>query len=230
MKLGSSTDTEDAHGSMVEEKEVLEFPSETVIDKTLNDFLGDIIQIPPMYSAVKVNGKKLYEYARANEAVERPKREVTIYELEKLSINPKAHTVRFKVVCSKGTYIRTLCVDIGAKLGYPAHMSALVRTETGTFSEKNAVSFAMIEEAVEQNEQQSLLHPIMDGITHLDRLYVNEDTKRKILNGQKLAEPKNIELKDPFAVLHHNELLAIYQHHPDKAEQIKPVRVFSERS
>ncbi|MBP2077698.1 tRNA pseudouridine(55) synthase TruB [Oceanobacillus polygoni] len=230
VKLGIATDTEDAHGNIIDQKEIKKFPSEAVIDETIQGFLGEITQIPPMYSAVKVNGKKLYEYARANEEVERPKREVTIYEIEKLSIDPIAHTVRLKVVCSKGTYIRTLCVNIGAELGYPAHMSALVRTETGTFSEKNAISFAMIEEAVEQNEQHRLLHPIMDGLTHLDRLYVNEDTKLKVLNGQKLPKPKDIDLDDPFVVMHHNELLAIYQHHPDKAEQIKPVRVFSDRS
>ena len=230
VKLGFATDTEDAHGSIVDQKEVMEFPAESIINQTLKDFSGEITQIPPMYSAVKVNGRKLYEYARANETVERPKRKVTIYEIERLSIDPIAHTIRLKVVCSKGTYIRTLCVDIGAKLGYPAHMSALVRTKTGTFSEKNAISFAMIEETVEQNEQNRLLHPIIDGLSHLNRLYVNEETKRKVMNGQKLAKPKDTELEDPFVVMHHNELLAIYQHHPDKAEQIKPVRVFSERS
>ncbi|WP_067730020.1 tRNA pseudouridine(55) synthase TruB [Oceanobacillus damuensis] len=226
VKLGTATDTEDAHGSVVEQAEVLLMPEETEIDSALTSFTGKIVQVPPMYSAVKVNGKKLYEYARENKKVERPEREVTIYELDKLSVNPANHTIRMRVVCSKGTYIRTLCVDIGKKLGYPAHMSELVRTETGTFSEKNTITFDTIEEAAEKNEQNHLLRPVLEGLSHLDTLQVNDDIKRKVLNGQKLPIPAERLETDPFVIMHHGQLLAIYQQHPDHPEQIKPVRVF----
>ncbi|WP_249869743.1 tRNA pseudouridine(55) synthase TruB [Oceanobacillus saliphilus] len=228
LKLGSATDTEDAHGSMVEQKDVREMPQEAEIDSVLQSFKGKIVQIPPMYSAVKVNGRKLYEYARANEKVERPKREVTIHELDKLSVNMSNHTIRMRVVCSKGTYIRTLCVDIGKQLGYPAHMSGLVRTETGTFSEKNTVTFDTIEEAVEKGEQNQLLRPITEGLNHLDTLQVNHEVKGRVLNGQKLPLPTERLHTDPFVMMYNEQLLAIYQQHPDNPEQIKPVRVFSE--
>ncbi|MGJ9458901.1 tRNA pseudouridine(55) synthase TruB [Oceanobacillus sp. CF4.6] len=228
LKLGSATDTEDAHGNVVEQREINDMPSEVEINSVIQLFRGKIVQIPPMYSAVKVNGKKLYEYARANESVERPKREVMIYELDKLSYDPSNYTIRMKIVCSKGTYIRTLCVDIGKELGYPAHMSELVRTETGSFSEKNTVTFDTIEEAVENSEQNQLLRPIIEGVNHLDILQVDEETKNKVMNGQKLPKPVENLDTDPFVVMYNEKLLAIYQQHPEKPEQIKPVRVFSE--
>ncbi|RKQ37525.1 tRNA pseudouridine(55) synthase TruB [Oceanobacillus halophilus] len=225
VKLGTATDTEDAQGSVIDEKKVCQLPSDEVIREVLEDFTGTITQIPPMYSAVKVNGKKLYEYARENKTVERPKRQVTIYEIELLSLG--IDSFRLKVVCSKGTYIRTLCVDIGKKLGYPAHMSDLTRIETASFSEKNSVDFATIEEAVKVNNQNQLLFPIVKGVEHLGRLKVDEKTKAQILNGQKLSRPEEIVKPDPFAVIHEEQLLAIYQIHPENKEQIKPIRVFN---
>src|SRR5699024_9151668 len=99
----------------------------------LKPFIGQIKQTPPMYSAVRVKGKRLYEYARQNLHVERPTREVHIYEIADLK-QENAHSFTMKVTCSKGTYMRTLCVDIGKKLGYPAHMSELIRIEAGSFS------------------------------------------------------------------------------------------------
>ncbi|GAB3067072.1 tRNA pseudouridine(55) synthase TruB [Virgibacillus ainsalahensis] len=226
--LGKATDTEDGQGNIIEEKTVSTFPSDEVIENVLQSFTGDIIQIPPMYSAVKVNGKKLYEYARANKEVERPKRVITIHKLMKLpETNSDNNRFRFKVVCSKGTYIRTLCVDIGKKLGYPAHMSALTRTQTASFNENSTVTFSAIEEAVKVNEQRQLLLPILKGLEHLDILYVDEGTKGRVRNGQKLSIPEKPLNTDPFVVMYEQELLAIYQTHPEKAGQIKPVRVFN---
>ncbi|WP_156289105.1 tRNA pseudouridine(55) synthase TruB [Oceanobacillus salinisoli] len=225
VKLGVATDTEDAHGSIVEERMVLQSPSAERVRNVLHSFRGTITQVPPMYSAVKVKGKKLYEYARENKTVERPKRQVTIFWIELLEMNQDRF--RIKVVCSKGTYIRTLCVDIGKELGYPAHMSDLTRIETASFSKKNSVDFATIEEAVEKNEQEKLLLPISIGLDHLDKLYVDEKTGKKVANGQKLPKPE-IPLKtDPFVVINGEKLLAIYQIHPENREQMKPVRVFN---
>lgn len=226
--LGTATDTEDSEGNIVERSEVTP-PSEQEIENVLQFFQGEITQIPPMYSAVKVNGKKLYEYARANEVVERPRRKVTIYDIVQLpSTAENKNIFKIKVTCTKGTYIRTLCVDIGRQLGYPAHMSELIRTETGSFTEDTAITFTTIEEAVKQGDQHQLLLPLTRGLKHLDRLFIDAQTKEKVLNGQKLGKPDNISTTDPFAIMFHDQLLAIYHIHPEKPDLIKPVRVFQE--
>lgn len=229
LKLGSATETEDSYGEIIEEVEVDEIPSQQVIENVLQSFKGEIIQVPPMYSAVKVAGKKLYEYARLNQTVERPKRTVTIHEITRLpAIKQDETIIRFQVVCSKGTYIRTLCVDIGKQLGYPAHMATLVREQTGSISREDTVNFDTIMEACEQNTADKLLLPITQGLTHLDQLSVDEEIKRKVLVGQKLAKPDEIIHNKPFKVMHGNQLLAIYQIHPENEQEIKPIRVFSE--
>src|SRR5690625_1116434 len=130
IKLGSATETEDAEGSIIEEKRLKGPLSNETIDTALASFKGEITQLPPMYSAVKVKGKKLYEYARNHEEVERPKRQVTIFDIIRLeSDNNDDSLIKIKVVCSKGTYIRTLCVDIGKNLGYPSNMYIVIITE-----------------------------------------------------------------------------------------------------
>lgn len=227
-KLGIATDTEDAHGAIIEEKKIEHPPSNRDIEDVLTLFQGDITQIPPMYSAVKVKGKKLYEYARADEAVERPSRQVTIYDIQQLPSEHRDPTsFRMKVVCSQGTYIRTLCVDIGKKLGYPAHMSQLTRIEAGSFTKEETVTFAEIEEAVQNNKEHELLYPLLRGLTQLDRFSVDQESKIKVLHGQKLERPR-IELKtDPFLILYEDQLLAIYQVHTENPKLIKPVRVFN---
>ncbi|WP_106497583.1 tRNA pseudouridine(55) synthase TruB [Lentibacillus sp. Marseille-P4043] len=224
--LGISTETEDATGEIVEQKPVEIQPTKTNVEDVLQSFMGESTQIPPMYSAVKVNGKKLYEYARANEMVERPKRTITISELTFLE-HTSEQSFLIKAVCSKGTYIRTLCVDIGAQLGYPAHMSHLIRTRTGAIKQQDTVTFDKIEEAIIDDQLDDVLLPIANGLTHLESVRVDEDTKKKVLNGQKLAKTNIIKTTQPFVMMHNNQVLAIYQIHPDHDEQIKPVRVFS---
>ena len=117
LELGKKTDTADTEGKIVEEKEVTnKMLEETVIKEVLNKFLGKQEQIPPIYSAIKVNGKKLYEYARKGQTVEIKPRQIEIYSIELLSIDKKLKQIEFEVSCSKGTYIRSLCEDIGNKL------------------------------------------------------------------------------------------------------------------
>src|SRR5699024_9313951 len=123
IKLGVATETEDAEGEIIEEKIVEKPLTDEQINQVLKSFIGEITQIPPMYSAVKVKGKKLYEYARNNEEVERPKRKVTIFDIERLTSSKKEHQfIKIKVVCSKGNYISKLCVDIGNNFGYAANI------------------------------------------------------------------------------------------------------------
>ncbi|WP_040980189.1 tRNA pseudouridine(55) synthase TruB [Oceanobacillus jeddahense] len=224
--LGTATETEDATGSVIEEKKVVEMPTKTEIEAVLEAFKGAITQVPPMYSAVKVNGKKLYEYARANEEVERPSREVFIYDLQLLAIDESKNSFDLYVECSKGTYIRTLCVDTGKELGYPAHMLQLERIKTGSFSKKNTVTFAMIEEAAAKNEQAQLLRPISEGLSHLVHQDVDNALKLRIKNGQKLAVTEAPVTNNPFVFTNNEEVLAIYGKHPEQPGQIKPLRVF----
>ncbi|WP_186577428.1 tRNA pseudouridine(55) synthase TruB [Aquibacillus kalidii] len=228
--LGISTETEDSYGLVVDTKPLKQEFSEDQLKKVLNQFLGQIEQIPPMYSAVKVNGKKLYEYAREGKTVERHTRTITIHHIEMLSYTPLDEkgnqTVQFQVECSKGTYIRTLCVDIGQALGYPAHMSSLVRIQTGNFKKENSYTFDQIEKAISKEEVDLLLSPIQAGVDHLDVIYVDVETENKVLNGQKLPRPKPLPDTNPFRVQYKDKLVAIYQFHPNNDQEIKPVRVF----
>lgn len=146
IKLGKKTDTLDSEGKIIEEKQVnlLNLEQENV-EKVLNKFIGKQKQIPPMYSAIKVNGKKLYEYARKNMQVEIPEREVEIYGMELLNINKEEKTIKFKVHCSKGTYIRTLCEAIAEKLETVGYMKELNRVKVGEFDLSQAVSIEEIE-------------------------------------------------------------------------------------
>ena len=146
--LGYSTTTEDASGEVVAETPVLSLLDEKLVDEAIASLTGPITQIPPMYSAVKVNGRKLYEYARAGQEVERPERQVTIYSFERtspISYEDKLARFTFRVKCSKGTYIRTLSVDLGEKLGYAAHMSYLTRTSAAGVKLDDALTLSEIE-------------------------------------------------------------------------------------
>ncbi len=129
--LGKRTDTQDSTGGVIEEKS-LNGLNEEFIRKTLDSFLGEIDQVPPMLSAKKYKGKKLYQLARKGKSIERKSCRIKIHNIELLDFNLPEVTCRVR--CSKGTYVRTLCEDIGKSLGYPAHMSGLVRTRSGGFS------------------------------------------------------------------------------------------------
>ncbi|MCF3942390.1 tRNA pseudouridine(55) synthase TruB [Oceanobacillus alkalisoli] len=226
VKLGQTTETEDSYGGIVEAVNVDVFPEIGEIDACLQSFLGVTKQIPPMYSAVKVNGKKLYEYARANEEVVRPVRNIEVHSIERIAQNENDHTIRFQVTCSKGTYIRTLCVDIGKQLGYPAHMSFLERIRTGNFTKQEAITFDQIEQASNDLERAAWLKPLLTGVDHLSALEVSEQVKHKVQYGQKLSRPDELPETNPFLMMHQGELLAIYQIHEKNEREIKPVRVF----
>lgn len=148
LALGYSTDTEDWTGETVERLNPGQVRlEEAALRRTIASFVGTIEQVPPMYSAVKIGGRKLYELAREGRQIERKARRVDIYEIETLRLNLDADypTVRFRVRCSKGTYIRTLCVDIGRALGYPAVMTDLVRSSTGSIQLDRCLKLEEIE-------------------------------------------------------------------------------------
>lgn len=225
--IGMATETEDAHGKVIEQVNIDEPPNLDEIRRTLQQFIGEITQTPPMYSAVRVKGKRLYEYARENISVERPTRQVTIYDIKNLKqIVDQPHRFLMTVTCSKGTYMRTLCVDIGRHLGYPAHMFNLIRTKAGSFMASETVDFSEVATAVYNGNSDTLLYPLSRGLESLDQLVVDDNMKVKVLHGQKLQQPRQTLTTDPFVMVHNNKSLAIYQTHPENKEQIKPVRVF----
>ncbi|MEG0275436.1 MAG: tRNA pseudouridine(55) synthase TruB [Coprobacillus sp.] len=135
LSLGKFTDTYDASGTVLREKK---FEGVDNVKEVLDSFLGQQKQMPPIYSAIKVNGKKLYEYARNNEEVKIEPRDINILDIELINQIDNEITLRF--YCSKGTYIRSLCVDIAEKLGYPGHMSRLIRSQSGMFCLKDCVT------------------------------------------------------------------------------------------
>ena len=144
LKLGEKTDTADIEGKIIEEKDVKkENLSEENIVKILQKFIGKSKQVPPMYSAIKVNGKKLYEYARKGQTIEIKPREIEIYSIELLNINN--NEITFRVHCSKGTYIRTLCENIAEKLETVGYMKDLKRIEVGEFNIKNSIKLKELE-------------------------------------------------------------------------------------
>jgi len=181
--IGFSTTTEDASGEIVDRKPITEPISQMDIGKAFISMLGPSIQTPPMYSAVKVHGQKLYAYARAGETVERPTREVIIYELEPLSnitYNNDCATFKFRICGSKGIFVRTVAVTIGEKLGYPAHMSDLTRIASGDFKLENCVTL----EQVEAGEFQLL--STSEALTNFPSVQVDHWVEKLIRNGVKL--------------------------------------------
>lgn len=173
--VGYATDTEDATGTVTERVERAELSGEQV-EAALKRFVGEIEQIPPMYSAVKVEGKRLYDLARAGVEVERKPRRVVIYEIETLSMElDRPHPVlKLRVRCSKGTYIRTLCSDIGRELGYPAVMSGLVRTSTGGIGRERCVTLEQIAEKRENGTLEECFLPLDEAIAHLPAIRLPE--------------------------------------------------------
>ena len=155
--LGKVTDTQDISGKVLEEHPVL-MEEEQAVEAVLS-FLGSYEQIPPMYSALKVNGKKLYELARAGKEVERAGRPVEIRQIEILSA--ALPEITFRVVCSKGTYIRTLCHDIGARLGCGGTMKSLKRTRVGLFTIDNALRLDELEKLAHEDRLEEQVIPVL---------------------------------------------------------------------
>ena len=221
--LGYSTTTEDTSGEVVAESPVLSPLDEKLVDEAIASLTGPITQIPPMYSAVKVNGRKLYEYARAGQEVERPERQVTIYSFERTSsIFYENNLARFtfRVKCSKGTYIRTLSVDLGEKLGYAAHMSHLTRTSAAGLQLDDALTLSEIEEKVQAGELD-FLHPLEIGIGDLVKVYLNPEQAEEVRFGR-FIELEQTEKE--LAGFEGDKLLAILE---KRDTLYKPRKVFN---
>ncbi len=228
MTISRATTTEDASGEVVEEKSIIGQITIEEIKEVLHRFHGEITQVPPMFSAVKVNGKRLYEYARQGIEVERPERTITIYDFKLLDsfdfLDHQNNSFRFFVKASKGTYVRTLAVDIGKALGYPAHMSNLTRVASGSFTSEDCLTFDEIEERLEKGNLK--LFPLERAISHLTKLKINEKLELQVKNGQVLSIPEGYENENRLSLLNNNnECVAIYIPHPTKQGLMKPEKV-----
>lgn len=181
--LGKTTDTQDITGEVLEEKST-EALTEEKVREAIEGFIGDYEQIPPMYSALKVNGKKLYELAREGKVIERKARPVKILDIQILEIDlPK---VRMEVSCSKGTYIRTLCHDIGEKLGCGGCMESLIRTRVSTFRIEDAKTLDEVETLKQEGKLAELLVPIDAMFPFYPKITVKDDWKAFAKNGNPL--------------------------------------------
>ena len=180
LRLGISTDTQDTTGEVLAEQPVA--CSREDIEAVLHRFRGDIEQIPPMYSALKVNGQKLYQLARKGKTVERKPRPITIYELE-LGEQIGENEYALRVKCSKGTYIRTLCQDIGDALGCGGCMSSLRRTMAAGFELSQSVTIQEVMAAVENGTAASLLLPVDQYFRPYPAVTIGGETERRCRNG-----------------------------------------------
>lgn len=184
LKLGIKTDTGDITGKILEKQDVSKISN---IEEIINSFKGVQKQTPPMYSAIKIDGKKLYEYAREGKEVEVPEREIEIYDIKLLKANDGE--IEFMVSCSKGTYIRVLCEDIARALGTIGTMSSLRRTIVDKFSIDDAYTF---EELENSKDNESILIKMEDIFNDIDEINLNSKKLELFLNGVKLS----VELED----------------------------------
>ncbi|MCC5894883.1 MAG: tRNA pseudouridine(55) synthase TruB [Alkalibacterium sp.] len=229
--LGFSTTTEDRSGEIVERKPVMEPVSEGEVDSVLQTFVGDIHQTPPMYSAVKVNGKRLYEYAREGKEVERPSRIASVYQFKRTSsviFNEEEQTITFsfEVHCGKGTYVRTLAVDVGKSLGYPSHMSQLTRESSGGFTREQAYTLEEIKMLMDAEKIDNALFPLEAALNHLPKYILTEDEYRNVKNGARLDRQQYLTgSQDRLVFMFKDKAVAIYGVHPTKDQVIKPIKV-----
>lgn len=204
LKLGVTTTTEDASGEVLETKTV-DF-NEEKIREVVDSFIGRLEQVPPMYSAVKVNGKKLYELAREGKEIERKSRTIEVYDIRIRQFLPPDR-VEMDVDCSKGTYIRTLCADIGKALGCGGHMEELLRTATGVFSLENAIRLSELKELAEQEQAEEALLTMEEALKDFPVIKVAENSTKLLYNGGKIRE-KFFEQKSTS--LQVGEIVAVY--------------------
>ncbi|MCZ2257019.1 tRNA pseudouridine(55) synthase TruB [Sporosarcina sp. G11-34] len=235
ISIGTATETEDADGAAVVSDNSFKKFSRSELEEVLAQLTGEIVQVPPMFSAVKVEGRRLYEYARKGIEVERPSRTVTIDKLEILDdaeyFEGSEVTFRLRIICGKGTYIRTLAVQIGELLGYPAHMASLIRTASGNYRKEDCRTLAEIAELKEQGKLADFIQPLEAALEDFRFFEIEEDMHFDIINGQVLPKhPLFEEDETPIVFTQNSKALAVYQIHPRKPLLMKPEKMFPENS
>ncbi len=205
--LGKTTDTQDASGTVLTECEVS--VTEADINKIIGEFIGEIEQIPPMFSAIKKDGKKLYELARQGITVEREARRVTIHSIKITDIDLDKNEVSIDVHCSKGTYIRTLCQDIGIRLGCGAYMKNLRRTESGGFSIDRCKTVDELKAVADSGTLMSVIIPTDTVFADYEKVILNDFLSAKLKNGIKIRRTGLVNDKLYRIYDNNNEFLAI---------------------
>ncbi|PZX07823.1 tRNA pseudouridine synthase B [Psychrobacillus insolitus] len=231
VSIGTSTTTEDADGEIVEQNLSTKHFSKEQIISALQRLTGEITQTPPMYSAVKVNGKRLYEYAREGKVIERPSRKVTIHRLELLDtateFNGETISFSIEIDCSKGTYIRTLAVQIGELLGYPAHMSSLIRTASGSFTKDQCLTLSEVNNANLNATLETSIFPIQYALDDWPMIEVTGEIEKSITNGQVIPVNPMLETNEKIVFIKNAKPLAVYIKHPTKDGMMKPEKMFA---
>lgn len=224
--LGKETDTQDVTGQVLKESPVN--CTEEDVRRVIMSFVGDYMQIPPMYSALKVDGKKLYELARAGKEVERAARPVKILDIEILEMN--LPVVKMRVECSKGTYIRTLCHDIGQKLSCGGTMQSLERTKVGIFKEEDAITLAQLEMLRDEDRISEKLYEVDSIFGECPALHAKEETIRLLENGNSFYS-NQVEEKKTYPegmwvrVYGNKRFFGIYAY-DSVTHRYKPVKMF----
>ncbi|MBE5945949.1 MAG: tRNA pseudouridine(55) synthase TruB [Lachnospiraceae bacterium] len=216
MKLGVETDTEDITGQILSENSIDGIDEEHLME-VIKDFVGEYNQIPPMYSAIKKDGKKLYEYARAGIDIEREARLVKIFSIDNIEIN--LPDVSFDVHCSKGTYIRSLCRDIGQKMGCGATLKSLLRSEVHGFHLENALKLSEIEALRDQGELLKHILPVDALLSKYPILTIKNTQQKYLSNGNKLSVSSFKSKADAEKIINEtpDELIRVYDDNEFKA-------------
>ncbi len=227
LHLGIVTDTQDASGNILAERAVN--VTEEQLGEAVRSFIGERMQIPPMYSALKVNGKKLYELAREGKTVERKARPVTFYDIEVTGIT--LPLVSMRVTCSKGTYIRTLCHDIGETLGCGGMMESLVRTASGQFTKEQALTLEQIRDAVAEGKEDDTIIPVEEVLSEYPKAFADTVTDPLLKNGNPLGEHLVHPDREPGAdrkvrmYLSDGTFAGLYVYEPNR-KRYKPSKMF----
>ncbi len=229
VRFGFETDTADRTGELRITNYELRNVSDSELENVLTNFRGEIEQTPPMYSAKKVAGKKLYELARKGVEIERKPVKVKIYEIEKMENgkwkmeNENTFDVKIRVVCSAGTYIRTLAEDIGKKLEIGAHLAALRRTRAGQFDLSKAVTIEELEEIVSKDKLGEVLISMNDALAHLPKVVLNYEEIKNTQNGKKLKfENAEIENNQALRMIDEAENLIAVGFYDEEQKSIQP--------
>ena len=229
-KLGVVTDTQDMSGSILQQNKAEVTMKE--VKECITSFLGAYEQVPPMYSALKVNGRKLCDLAREGITVERKARMVRIYEAELLSFDEVEQTFSMKVHCSKGTYIRTLCHDIGIRLGCGAAMMELTRTQVAQFLLEDALTLEQVEELFESGKLNDYVVPVDAMFPAYKKVYVKEEACKRLYNGnllyqqdlqEKNEKEQDADSEEMLVYDDKGRFIAIYK---KENREYKPVKMF----
>lgn len=224
LKFGATTDTLDCDGKIIQEGEKI--PSAAEVEAVLPQFIGEISQIPPAYSAIKIAGERAYDLVRKGQDVQIPERQIQIYELEMLDM-PTGDSVRCRVRCSKGTYVRTLGADIAKRLGTIGYLSELRRTKCGNFDLRQKILLENLKNIEYVSNRQKVLLPVITCLRDIAVIAVTEADATKLKCGQSLS-PKSYEVTNfmgqEVAAVYNNQLVAMVR---IEERRLLPVRVFN---